>query len=103
MHQWTVAGGLVERAGSLLLVRNRRRDGRVDWSPPGGVVDPGESVLVGLGREVLEETGLAVATWVGPAYLVDVTAPDMDWHLTVEVHRADRVSGSLRIDDPDGI
>jgi 8-oxo-dGTP diphosphatase len=98
-----VAGALVERGGSLLLVRNRRRDGRVDWSPPGGVIDDGEGLMAGLGREVHEETGLWVERWEGPAYRVEARAPDMDWTLRVEVHRAESVTGELRIDDPDGI
>jgi len=100
-----VGSALIEGEGGLLLVANRRRDGAVDWTPPGGVIDPGESVLGGLTREVEEETGLRVTTWApGPVYRVDAEAADAGWHLHVEVHRALRFTGDLRVgDDPDGI
>ncbi len=103
MREWTVGGALIEEAGSLLLVRNERRDGSHDWTPPGGVIDPGETLLEGLAREVLEETGLTVTSWDGPAYRVEVVAADLDWHLRVEAWRATTFDGSLVLDDPDGI
>ena len=103
MHQWLVAGGLIVREGGLLLVRNRRRNGDYDWSPPGGVIDSGETLIAGLTREVEEETGLVVSRWEGPAYEVEVEAPGLGWHLRVEAHVAVDVTGLLRIDDPDGI
>lgn len=103
MREWLVAGAVIEGPEGLLLVQNRRRDGRVDWSPPGGVVDPGESVLEGLTREVTEETGLVVTGWLGPIYEIEAFAPDMGWHLRVEVHQALEVLGDLLVDDPDGI
>lgn len=93
----------MERAGDLLLVCNRRRDGRIDWSPPGGVIDAGEGLLAGLGREVQEETGLVVTRWRGPVYVVEADAPDMAWHLRVEVHLAEEITGELAVEDPDGI
>jgi 8-oxo-dGTP diphosphatase len=105
LKRWVVASGIVERDGHVLLVQNKRRDGRVDWSPPGGVVevDDGESVVDGLTREVQEETGLRVTAWEGPVYQVDAEAPDMGWHLRVEVHRALEFEGDLVADDPDEI
>jgi len=103
-RRWLVGGGLVVSDGGVLLVQNRRRDGRLDWSPPGGVIDAGEGLLAGLTREVEEETGLRIGAWSGPAYRIEAHAPDMGWHLTVEAHVAEVVDGDLRVgDDPDGI
>lgn len=87
----------------LLLVRNRRRDGRHDWTPPGGVIDDGEGLIEGLTREVREETGLEVSTWAGPVYRIEAAAPGLGWHLRVEAHLAVDYSGTIAIDDPDGI
>lgn len=104
MREWLVAGALIESEQRLLMVRNVRRGGHVDWSTPGGVIDDSDdSLLAGLTREVHEETGLTVASWEGPLYEVRAVAPDMDWHLRVEVHRALEYTGELRVDDPDGI
>jgi len=103
MREWLVAGAVIEGPDGLLLVQNRRRDGRLDWSPPGGVIDPGESVIAGLTREVAEETGLVVSSWLGPIYEIDAVAPDLGWRLRVEVHQAVEVCGEVVVDDPDGI
>lgn len=103
MRQWTVGSALIENDEGLLLVANRRRDGRLDWTPPGGVIDEGEDVLGGLTREVLEETGLQVTEWEGPVYLVDAEAEEAGWHMQVEVYRAVTFEGDLFVDDPDGI
>lgn len=103
MRDWLVGGGIVVSDGGVLLVQNRRRDGRLDWSPPGGVIDPGETLIGGLTREVAEETGLRVTHWDGPACEIRAEAPDMGWHLTVEAHRATGFEGELAVADPDGI
>ena len=104
LRTWRVAGAVVEHAGALLLVRNRRRGGRADWSTPGGVIDAGDAtVLDGLAREVREETGLVVTRWEGPLYRVEAHAPDLGWALWCEVHRALHWTGRLRAEDPDGI
>jgi 8-oxo-dGTP diphosphatase len=103
VRDWVVGGGLLLSDEGVLLVRNRRRNGRLDWSPPGGVIDDGESLLEGLTREVEEETGLRVTSWEGPVYEVRCEAPDMGWRLRVEAHLATAYEGELRVDDPDGI
>lgn len=86
-----------------MLVRNRRRDGRVDWSTPGGVIDPGEQPIEGLTREVWEETGLAVTRWSAPVYEVRAEAPELGWRLRAEVRVARDFEGSVTVEDPDGI
>ena len=94
-REWTVVGGLLVigsevDGGSeeILLVANRRRGGAVEWTPPGGVVDPGEVPLDALTREVVEETGLEVGGWTGPCYRVRVDFPDREMMLDVVVYRA---------------
>jgi 8-oxo-dGTP diphosphatase len=105
MRDWTVAGGIVLDGDTVLLVRNLRRGGRLDWSPPGGVIEihEGEDVIDGLTREVEEETGIHVSAWAGPLYEVIAEAPDLGWRLRAEVHVAVAYEGELRVEDPDGI
>lgn len=104
LRKWQVAAGLMEMDGRLLLVENLRRNGKRDWSTPGGVVEHGEDPVDGLTREVLEETGLTVTEWSGPTYTVETVAADMGWHLTVHVFTALSWTGEVTTgDDPDGI
>ena len=103
MREWTVAGAVIERSDRLLLVCNRRRNGRTDWSTPGGVIDEGETVLGGLAREVAEETGIEVVGWSAALYEVDVLFGDLDMHMRAVVHAAESWRGEIEIADPDGI
>jgi 8-oxo-dGTP diphosphatase len=103
MHDWVVGGALIVSEDGVLLVQNRRRNGSHDWTPPGGVIDEGESLLEGLTREVEEETGLRVTKWAGPVYEVRCVAPDLGWRLRVEAHVALAYEGELEVNDPDGI
>ena len=104
VHEWTVAGALIETEEGILLVRNVRHGGYEDWSTPGGVIDAADtSIIEGLTREVEEETGLRVSEWSGPLYEVHAHALDLGWHMRCEVHLAVAFEGDLVIDDPDGI
>src|SRR3546814_20303752 len=100
MRDWVVGGALIVSDEGLLLVQNRRRNGAHDWTPPGGVIDEGESPIDGLTREVREETGLRVTEWSGPLYEVRREAPDLGSRLRVEATLAVRYEGHLLIDDP---
>lgn len=102
-RHWQVAGGVIREKDSVLLVENLRRNGKSDWSTPGGVVDPGETSVEGLTREVFEETGLRVKDWTGPVYQVEVKAIDAGFVLQVDAFEAVSYDGSLTLDDPDGI
>ncbi|GAA2722653.1 NUDIX domain-containing protein [Actinocorallia aurantiaca] len=54
-------GAVVVRREELLMVLRGRPPGAGLWSVPGGRVEPGESDVEALVRELREETGLAVA------------------------------------------
>jgi ADP-ribose pyrophosphatase YjhB (NUDIX family) len=58
-------GAVIANAdGQLLLIKRGNEPGRGLWSLPGGRVEPGESRIAAVAREVREETGLTVI--VGP-------------------------------------
>lgn len=59
--------------GQVVVVRGYKHGlGRINLSPPAGLVDPGETPLAAAQRELLEETGYASDDWrfIG-AYVVD--------------------------------
>jgi ADP-ribose pyrophosphatase YjhB (NUDIX family) len=57
-------GAIVVDGDRLLLVKRGTEPSKGSWSVPGGRVEPGESDVAAVAREVHEETGLAVR--VGP-------------------------------------
>lgn len=103
IRSFRVGGGLVVIDNQLLLAANRRRQGTLEWTPPGGVIDDGESVTEGISREVREETGLHVPQWDQHQYTVTVTAPDMGWEMTVDSWLSGAAHGTIALNDPDRI
>lgn len=103
MQAYRVASGIIVNKQELLLVQNRRRNGSLDWSTPGGVVDPGEEVLEALQREVVEETSLVVDGWSAMRYVVDVDFVGRDMTLHAQVFEAVGHHGDLHVDDPDHV
>ncbi len=56
-HSVSISAAIVDQSGRVLVTR-RRDNGH--WEPPGGILEMDESILDGLSREVLEETGLTI-------------------------------------------
>lgn len=103
MRAWRVASAVIELDGQILLVENQRADGRVDWSMPGGVVEPDEDPIAGLHREVFEETGLVVELWGPRLWTTYAKSNALGFDLVAETYIAHAVGGEIAIDDPDGI
>ena len=53
-------GGVVISNGRALLVRRGNAPSKGEWSIPGGLLEPGETLVEGVRRELLEETGVPV-------------------------------------------
>jgi len=92
---------IVDEAGRILL--QRRADFEA-WGLPGGVMEPGESLLQALHREVREETGLSIRVerliglYTSPEFIVCYPNGDVV-HPVTACFLARPVEGALR---PDG-
>lgn len=53
-------GGVTIQDGRVLLIRRAFPPLQGEWSIPGGGLDVGETIVEGVRRELLEETGVAV-------------------------------------------
>jgi 8-oxo-dGTP pyrophosphatase MutT (NUDIX family) len=65
-HSVSVVGVIVDARGRALLIQHWDNG---PWEPPGGGLEPGETVPEGLRRGILEETGLKISP---PAVLTGV-------------------------------
>ena len=72
-----VAGAVIVDNESILFVRRVKNDfmGGV-YELPSGKVDPGESLIDALKREVLEETNLVIKDIIGPGQFFDYKSED---------------------------
>jgi 8-oxo-dGTP diphosphatase len=59
-HPIVGVGGVVIHGSRVLLIQRGRPPLQGEWSIPGGMVELGENLEEGVGREVWEETGLRV-------------------------------------------
>jgi ADP-ribose pyrophosphatase YjhB (NUDIX family) len=75
-------GAVVVDRGRVLLVRRGREPMRGAWTLPGGLLEVGETLLSGVAREVLEETGLIVK----PIELVELLERIHREHERIQYH-----------------
>ena len=55
-----VGGIVIDGHGNVLLVKRGNEPRKGHWSIPGGLLELGESLVEGVKREIVEETGLIV-------------------------------------------
>lgn len=60
MNIKVVTGGVVEKNGKFLLVKEKQEICKGKWNIPAGGLDPNESLTEGAEREIYEETGCKV-------------------------------------------
>jgi 8-oxo-dGTP diphosphatase len=59
-HPIVGVGGIIFREDQVLLIKRGKEPGLGQWSIPGGVVRPGETLKEAVVREIFEETHLKV-------------------------------------------
>ena len=91
-HSVSVAGVVIDHHGRALLVQ-RRDNGH--WEPPGGVLESAETIPDALQREVLEETGIKIAT----AATLTGVYKNMTGLIVSLVFRCEAIDGDLTTGD----
>ena len=94
-----IVSALVRRDGQMLLVEEMEpADPGPTWMLPGGRVEPGETLIKALRRELAEETGMRLAGSPVIAFAIDIIAPEGQYSAVTFDCQAD---GSLAPEDPD--
>jgi ADP-ribose pyrophosphatase len=78
---WACVFALTEQQEVLLIRLYRHGVGKIIWEIPGGVVDPGETPLEAIQRELLEETGYGGGRFIETG----IVSPNPDNH-TNDMH-----------------
>lgn len=95
-----IVAAIVRRGEDLLLVEQQGPwDPEPSWMLPGGRVEPGETLLSALARELKEETGLRLTGAPPIAFAVDIDRDDGVYAAITFECEAD---GNLAPADPDG-
>jgi ADP-ribose pyrophosphatase YjhB (NUDIX family) len=99
-----IVAAVIQIGSDVLLVHQQGpTDPEPAWALPGGRVEPGESLIEALTREVAEETGFTLdAARSTLLYVCEVFDPHDAMHAVTFVFRATVMSDRAPIADPDG-
>jgi 8-oxo-dGTP diphosphatase len=99
-----IVAAVVEIDGEVMLVRQQGpTDTEPTWTLPGGRVEPGETLIEALGRELLEETGLTLdAASPTLLYISEMIDVEDAMHAVTFVFHTRVLSDTAPIADSDG-
>lgn len=100
---WVSAHAIIfNQDGRILLVKRAAPPKQNFWFPPGGAIDVGETVKLGLEREILEETNVTVKNMDFVDY-IDGISQDAEgqilYHFVVLMFVADYLEGTISAKD----
>ena len=96
-----IVSAIVRQEDRILLVEQQAPgDPEPSWMLPGGQVEPGETLVSALNRELAEETGLVLIGLPHVAFVVDLLTDAGSYSA---VTFACRAHGSLAPNDPDDL
>jgi 8-oxo-dGTP diphosphatase len=98
-----IVAALVRRDGELLMVRQGGSGEEPHWSIPSGRVEPGESALEALARELREETGVSAGEGAALAFTAQVDDPRYGYAAAVWTFELPVADGEPAPRDPDGL
>lgn len=94
-----VVGAIVRDGDLVLLVRQRGpNDPAPFWSAPGGRVEPGETPLAALARELREETGIALDD---ARQIFSVVVAEEGREFWCDFYEATAWHGEIAVNDPE--
>lgn len=101
-RSYHIAIGLLRYNGDILLVQQQgENDPLPYWVLPGGLIEPGESIIEALNREIQEETGLCVDKVGRLVYCTQILHPQAAMQTVAFLFEVDTWHGTLGPRDPD--
>jgi ADP-ribose pyrophosphatase YjhB (NUDIX family) len=98
-------GGVLIENGKTLLIRRGNEPLLGQWSIPGGTLELGETLIEGVAREMLEETGLAVRVLdlievferINPYHHADTRDPQSRprFHFVIADYLCEKIGGEV--------
>jgi 8-oxo-dGTP diphosphatase len=99
-------GGVLIENGKTLLIRRGSEPLLGQWSIPGGTLELGETILEGVAREMLEETGIVVRVLdlievferINPFEPAETRPPDVRprFHFVIVDYLCEKISGEAK-------